>query len=481
MSETRVRFAPSPTGHLHIGSVRTAVYNWLLARQKKGTFVLRIEDTDRERSTEESVQAILESMRWLGLDWDEGPEVEGPNGPYFQTQRFDIYREYIDKMLAEGKAYRCYATAEELTTLREQARERGETFKYDRRWRDKGPDDWPEDKPYSVRFKAPLDGEVVVEDLIKGRVVFDVAQHIDDFIIMRSDGTPTYNFTVVVDDVTMNITDVIRGDDHLNNTPKQLLLYEALDFPVPRFAHMPLTLGQDKTRLSKRHGATSVMAYREMGYLPHALLNFLLRLGWSHGDQEIFSVEEMIRLFSVEKIGISAGIFNAEKLAWVNQQYIMNDPPESIAKELPYYLDKLGIQATVDERLVGIVKELSKRAKTLVEMAEGARMFFKDDFEYVEKADRKFLKKESLPVLEFLRDGLRELDAFSVADVQGVFEAAMERFELKLGKVAQPMRVALTGNTVSPGIYETVYLMGREPVLARLERAIAHINAKPAE
>lgn len=475
MSEVRTRFAPSPTGHLHIGSARTALYNWLVARSSGGKFILRIEDTDLERSTQESVDSILVAMRWMGMDWDEGPDVEGPCGPYFQTQRLDIYKTHIDKLLAEGKAYRCYATREELEEMRVKAKEEKINFPYDRRWRDKGPADWPTDQPYAVRFKSPLDGEIVVEDTIIGVVRFHVPDHIDDFIIARSDGMPTYNFTVVVDDVTMGITEVIRGDDHLNNTPKQLLLYDALGYPRPSFAHMPLTLGKDRTRLSKRHGATSVLAYRDLGYLPQALVNYLVRLGWSHGDQEIFSLDELLQHFSISGVSSSSGIFDQDKLDWVNQHYIQHSPPEDIAAAVWPFLEKIGIETACDDKLVQVVRQLNIRAVTLVELAEKARMFYREDFEYNPKSVEKFLTAETRPLLHAVRDELAGCD-WSLEGIQGAFEGILTRFDLKLGKVAQPVRVALTGDTVSPSIFETVELMGRESVLSRLDRALGMIG-----
>ncbi|RJO66693.1 MAG: glutamate--tRNA ligase [Myxococcales bacterium] len=478
MSQVRVRFAPSPTGHLHIGSVRTALYNWLFARRYGGAFILRIEDTDRERSTEAYTEAILEAMRWMGLDWDEGPDIGGPHAPYFQTQRFDIYRAHVERLLAEGKAYRCYATTEELEALREAAQKRGEVYQYDRRWRDKGPADWPADRPYSVRFKAPLAGELLVEDLVKGRVVFDVGQHVDDFVIARSDGTPTYNFTVVVDDVTMEITHVVRGDDHLNNTPKQILLYQALGYPVPAFAHLPMTLGKDKARLSKRHGATSVEAFRDMGFLPHALINYLVRLSWSHGDEEIFSVKQLVELFSLEAVGKSAGIFDMDKLMWVNQHYLTHDPPEDIARALVPFLARLGIETQPDERLVGVVKLLCIRSQTLVEMAEKAKLFFIDEFDYAPEADAKFLVAENKPLLDALVAELQKAEPFAHAAIQAAFETVLARFELKLGKLAQPVRVAITGSTASPGIFETLELVGKDSTLKRLNRALERIAKK---
>lgn len=478
MTEARLRFAPSPTGVLHIGSGRTALYNWLVARKAGGKFILRIEDTDIERSTQESVDAILEAMEWLGMDWDEGPGKEGECGPYFQTQRFDIYKKHLDKLLEEGKAYRCYATKEELEEMRAKAKAEKGDFHYDRRWRDKGPEDWPEGQPYVIRFKAPLDGEVVVDDEIIGKVVFPIDKHIDDFVIYRSDGTPTYNFTVVVDDVTMGVTEVIRGNDHLSNTPKQILIYEALGYPVPRFAHMPLTHGEDGKKLSKRHGPTSVVAYRDMGYLPEALVNFLVRLGWAYGDEEIFSKEELIQKFSVQGVGKSPGIFKQDKLDWFNQQYIQKMSNEELAERVMPYCEKLDYKPEKDERLSGIIEQYKPRSKTLVEMADGMKFFYSDDFEYDQKADNKFLTEKHLPILNIVVKGLESLSELNHDSLSPIFQKAMEEMELKLGKVAQPVRVALCGRTFSPGIFDTIELLGKEESLKRLNKAIEHIKAK---
>src|SRR3990172_1344364 len=341
--EIRTRFAPSPTGYLHIGGARTALFNYLFARHHKGKFILRIEDTDVARSTEESTQAILDGMQWLALNWDEGP--------YFQSKRFELYKEHAYKFLEMGKAYKCYCTAEELEQRRGEAIKQGKPPKYDGRCRNKKDE---QGKPFAIRFKV-LPGTTLVKDIIKGKVAFE-NDEIEDLIILRSDGTPTYNLCVVVDDATMEITHVIRGDDHLNNTPKQILMYEAFGYHVPVFAHLPMILGSDKTRLSKRHGATSVMAYKEMGYLPHALVNYLARLGWSHGDQEIFSMEELIEKFSLDSVGKSSGVFNPEKLLWLNQHYIKNSGPEELAPLLLPFWKELGVDASDDKRLVPIIK-----------------------------------------------------------------------------------------------------------------------------
>ncbi|MBI3753786.1 MAG: glutamate--tRNA ligase, partial [Deltaproteobacteria bacterium] len=387
--EVRTRFAPSPTGYLHIGGARTALFNWLFARHHKGKFILRIEDTDVARSTEESTQAILDGMQWLGLNWDEGP--------YFQSKRFELYREHAYKFLEMGKAYKCYCAPEELEQRRKDALAQGRPPKYDGRCRDiesKGQrvtESKPQNKPFAIRFKVPP-GTTLVKDIIKGNIAFD-HNEIEDLIILRSDGTPTYNLCVVVDDATMEITHVIRGDDHLNNTPKQIMLYEAFDYPIPKFAHLPMILGSDKTRLSKRHGATSVISYKEMGYLPHALVNYLARLGWSCGDQEVFTIEELTEKFSLENVGKSSGVFNPEKLLWLNHHYIKESGPDELAKLLLPFLEAKGYDVGAnlvfapkgrlqESPLPAIVKNLQERSKTLVEMADAAEFYFKEDIVY---------------------------------------------------------------------------------------------------
>ena len=461
----KVRFAPSPTGFLHIGGVRTALFNWLFARNHGGKFVLRIEDTDLSRSTEESIQEILESMRWLGLDWDEGP--------FRQTERQEIYSQKVEQLLKAGKAYPCFCTPEELDKKRSEAQKAGLKPKYDGTCRDRS--DIPEGAPSVIRFKAPLEGSVVVDDLLRGKVVFDITE-LDDLIIQRTDGTPTYNFVVVVDDSEMGITHVIRGDDHLSNTPRQCLLYDALDFIRPQFSHISMILGQDKTRLSKRHGATSALAYRDMGYLPDAMINYLARLGWSHGDQEIFSREELIKHFSFDSVNTSAAIFDADKLSWVNEQYIQSTPPEELAKHLEPHLVKTGVlqegHGLSPQEIAKVVPCLNQRAKTLVEMAEKSAFFFRKEVEFDEKAKNKFLTDESKPLLAKVVAGLTALDEFSAENIETLFKKIVEEEGLKLGKLAQPVRVALTGTTVSPGIYDVVLLLGKEECLKRLGNVI---------
>jgi glutamyl-tRNA synthetase len=464
----RVRFAPSPTGHLHIGGARTALFNWLYAQHNNGTFILRIEDTDRTRSTDEYIEAIIEGMKWLNLDWQEGP--------FRQTDRFDVYRNYVEKLVQEGKAYHCYCSAEELEQRRHLAIAQGKPQKYDGKCRDlKEP---VPGRLSVVRFKTPQQGETVVGDLIRGNVVFENSQ-LDDLIILRSDNTPTYNFTVVVDDVDMRITHVIRGDDHLNNTPKQIHIYKALGYEIPQFAHLPMILGADKTRLSKRHGATSVMAYYEMGYLPDALVNYLVRLGWSHGDQEVFSRGELINYFSFENVGNAAAVFNPEKLLWLNQQYIMAAPSEKLAELVIPFLVKENIiaaeQALDMAWLTRAVKTLQERAKTLVELAKSLRYYIVEDLIFDEKAKEKFLNEKSLPLLKDLREGLALHADFSHAGLEPVFKCIVEKHGVKLGALAQPVRVAMTGGTESPGIYDVLEVLGKEKTLKRLEKVISII------
>jgi glutamyl-tRNA synthetase len=468
--KVRVRFAPSPTGFLHIGGARTALFNWLYARSNRGIFVLRIEDTDRARSTDEYIDAILEGMKWLGLNWDEGP--------FRQTDRFEIYRKYVDKLLNEGKAYYCYCSPEELEARRKEAMSQGKPLKYNGTCRDlKEP--VPGVSPV-VRFKMPRDGQTIVDDVIKGTVSFENEQ-LDDLIILRSDGTPTYNLTVVVDDVDMEITHIIRGDDHLNNTPKQIQLYTAFGYMVPQFAHLPMILGSDKARLSKRHGAASVMAYYDMGYVPEALVNYLVRLGWSYGDQEIFTQDELIDYFSFENVGKAAAVFNPEKLLWLNSQYIINSPSEKLAELVIPFLVKEGIipdgQVLNKEWLSNAVDTLKERSKTLIELARSLRYYIADEIEFDEKARTKFLNDKSHDLLVELKDGLALMPDFSESAIETLFRSIVEKHDIKLGKLAQPVRVALTGGTQSPGIFEVLDVMGKEKALRRLDHAIKLIKS----
>src|SRR3990167_1433571 len=465
----RTRFAPSPTGSLHIGGARTAIFNWLFARHNGGEFILRIEDTDRSRSTEESILEIRDAMEWLGLDWDEGP--------FRQSDRLGIYKDLADKLIASGHAYRCYVTPEELEEKRKEAQERGGMFHYKREWADKNADPG---KPCAVRLLTPDHGTIEVHDILRGKVVFDAGE-IDDFVILKTDGFPTYNFAVVADDALMGITHVIRGDDHLINTPRQVLIYQGLSLEVPRLAHVSMILGPDGKRLSKRHGATSVVAYRDEGYLPEALVNYLTRLGWSYGDQEIFTINELVEKFTLDSVGKSAAVFNPEKLQWLNGWYIRNKPPEETAKlVLPILLDK-GIKAELDNKLVMIVKELSQRAKTLLDITGSLGYFYAREIEYDEKAAGKFLTPGMMEVLKDLTQKLSEAASFTAGDLQSVFEGIMEERGLKLGTIAQPVRVALTGGTVSPGIFEVMEILGKDEVIRRLDKAVEYISAvKPA-
>jgi len=464
VSQVIVRFAPSPTGFLHIGGARTALFNWLLARNRGGKFILRIEDTDQVRSTKESIDAILEGMTWLGLDWDEGP--------VYQTDRMAMYREHADRLLREGKAYYCYCTPEELEEKRKKALQEKRKPKYDGRCR--GLQSPLPGRPPAIRFKAPQEGKTVLPDMIKGTVEFDNAE-MDDLVILRSDGWPTYNFSVVVDDATMGITHVIRGDDHVNNTPRQILLYQAFGYPLPQFAHVPMILGADKARLSKRHGATSVMAYKEMGYLPQALVNYLVRLGWSHGDQEVFSARELIQNFSLENVGKSAAVFNPEKLNWLNGVYLRQERPEALAELLVPFLENRGMKPRSMGWLVEVAKTLQERAKTLVEMADMAEFYFRDDFQVDEKAEKKHLTPAIKETLEILLGKLEIAGEVDEKSLEEMFKEIIAQKNIKLGAIAQAVRVSLTGKSVSPGIYEVMRILGKDEVLKRLSRTIKKI------
>ena len=460
----RVRFAPSPTGYLHVGGARTALFNWLYARHHGGTFILRIEDIDTERSTRESVDAILQGMEWLGLDWDEGP--------YFQTDNFPLYAEHIDKLLEEGKAYRCWCTPEELDAKREAAMKEGRKPKYDGTCRNRS--DQPIDRPHVIRFKAPAEGVTVFDDLIKGRISFP-NDELDDLIIRRTDGSPTYNFCVVIDDALMKISHVLRGDDHVNNTPRQIQLYEALGYPVPLFAHVPMILGSDKARLSKRHGATSVIAYRDMGYLPEGLLNYLVRLGWSHGDDEIFSREEMIRLFDIAQVGRAPSVFNPEKLNWLNAHYIKQLSPEQLALLLHPHLDSAGITeaecALID--VTRVCQVLQERAQTLGEMAQRALFFFRAPVEFDRDAVAKFDPAHLGMVFSEVAQALPGDDvAVTAEEIDALLKGLCQDKEWKMPQVGQPVRIALSGGTQAPGIGEIVSVLGCAETRRRLGFAI---------
>jgi len=464
----KTRFAPSPTGYLHIGGARTALFSWLYARRHGGAFVLRIEDTDRERSTEEAINVILEGLAWLGLDYDEGP--------FYQTQRFERYGDVVQRLLEEGKAYRCYCSKERLEGLREAQMARREKPRYDGRCRNLAAAPSDAEGPPVIRFKNPLDGEVVVDDQVRGRVVFKNAE-LDDLIIARADGTPTYNFTVVVDDVDMAITHIIRGDDHLNNTPRQINIYRALGAEPPVFAHVPMILGEDGKKLSKRHGAASVLQYRDEGFLPEAVLNYLARLGWSHGDQEVFSLDELIELFDIVDINNSASALNMSKLLWLNQHYLKNASPAHVARHLSSHMGSRGIDPATGPSLEAIIEAQRERAKTLVEMADNSVFFYRDPREYDEKAARKSLTTESRGVLRRLAEELGGLETWDRELLHERVNAVAESLQFKLGKVAQPLRVALAGGPVSPPIDVTLHLLGRENTLRRIDAAIRFIDA----
>ncbi|MBN1665096.1 MAG: glutamate--tRNA ligase [Deltaproteobacteria bacterium] len=463
--EVRTRFAPSPTGFLHIGGARTALFNWLFTRHNCGKFILRIEDTDQMRSTDESTQAILDAMTWLGLNWDEGP--------FFQAKRVDIHRAMVEKLVAEGKAYYCTCTPDELEEKRKRALAENRKPKYDGTCRDRGLLRSPNSV---VRFRCPDTGVTVVDDLVKGKISFN-NEELDDLIIERGDDYPTYNFAVVVDDALMGITHVIRGDDHVNNTPRQILLYNALGYEIPVFGHVPMILGSDKTRLSKRHGATSVMAYKDMGYLPEALVNYLVRLGWAYGDQEIFSTDELINLFSLEAVGKSAAVFNPDKLLWLNQHYIKEyDHAKLVDNIRPFLIDR-GIDASDAVFLSNVVNDLKSRSKTLVEMADGAGFYFEDELDYDKDGAEKFLKPEFAGHLKNVVEKLPDLTNYTKQGIEEFLKTMAEESNTKLKFIAQPLRIALTGKTVSPGIDEVMVTLGKEKVMKRIERAMQYIGS----
>ena len=484
----RLRFAPSPTGYLHIGGARTALFNWLWARKHKaagGAFVLRIEDTDQERSTEPSVQAIFEGMKWLGLDWDEGPEGEldgrkiggGPHAPYFQTQRLATYQKHAEALIAAGAAYRCDCTKESLDVLRKQAEKEKRGFRYPGICRKKG---MTKETRSIVRFTMPTEGSTSFDDLVKG-VLTTSHEQLQDEVILRADGVPLYNFGAVVDDVEMGITLVARGDDHVVNTARQILMYQALGYPVPVFAHLPMILGSDKQRLSKRHGAVSVLQYRDDGYLPHALINYLVRLGWAHGDQEIFAIDELVEKFDWKAVGDTAGVFNPEKLLWLNQQWIKRTPLPELAKLVkPFLLSRHGpsLQLEVTEaRLAEVLVLLHERAKTLLEAADGVAHFFRRGVALDEAAAKKHLGGEAKPLLEKARALIDATIGSGHAAIEAAFRDAATATGLGLGKLAQPVRVAVTGSTVSPPLFELLVLLGRDEVLARIDAGIARAGA----
>jgi glutamyl-tRNA synthetase len=465
----RTRFAPSPTGYLHVGGARTALFCYLQARASNGVFILRIEDTDIERSTPESVQAILDGMQWLGLDYDEGP--------IYQTDRFERYAEVVQKLLDEGKAYHCYCSKDRIDTLREQQMKDGLKPRYDGHCRD-GAEPVAGVRPI-VRFRNPREGDVVFDDLVRGTISIS-NNELDDLVIARPDGSPTYNFTVVVDDVDMAVSLIIRGDDHINNTPRQINIYRALDAELPGFAHVPMILGADGARLSKRHGAVGVMQYRDDGYLPQALLNYLVRLGWSHGDQEIFSLQEMIDKFDIRDVNRKASAFNTEKLDWLNQHYMRSLPPGEVAAHLLWHFEQVGLDPANGPALSDLVMVQAERVKTLKEMTEVSRVYYENFEHFDDGAAKKHLRPVTEPALRAIASRLADLALWEPEPLDEAVHLAAAELEVNMGKIAQPLRVALTGTAVSPSIDKTLWLVGRERSLERIGRALDYVLARAA-
>ncbi len=468
MSKIKTRFAPSPTGYLHVGGARTALYSWLFSRHNKGEFVLRIEDTDLERSTQPAIDAIMDGMNWLSLNWDEGP--------YYQTKRFDRYNQVIDQMLAAGTAYRCYCSKERLDKLREDQMAKGEKPRYDGCCRH-GDHNHTPDEPHVVRFLNPQEGSVVFDDKIRGPIEFS-NQELDDLIIRRTDGSPTYNFCVVIDDWDMEITHVIRGEDHINNTPRQINILKALGAPVPEYAHVSMILGDDGKKLSKRYNAVSVMQYRDDGYLPEALLNYLVRLGWSHGDQEIFSIDEMIKDFTLEAISKSASAFNTDKLLWLNHHYINTLPAEQVAVHLDWHIKQQNIDTSNGPSLVELIKLLGERCKTLKEMAESCHYFYVDFDSFEETAAKKHLRPVARQPLEVVRDKLSAITDWTAENVHKAIQETAEELDVGMGKVGMPLRVAVTGAGQSPALDVTVHAIGKTRSIARINKALDFITER---
>lgn len=463
----KTRFAPSPTGYLHVGGARTALYSWLFAQANQGDFVLRIEDTDLERSTQPAIDAIMDGMNWLNLSWNEGP--------YYQTKRFDRYKALIQQLLDEGKAYKCFCTSAELDAMREAQMQAGEAARYNGMWRDRS--DHPTDKPFVIRFKNPLEGSVIFDDKIRGKIEIG-NKELDDLIIQRSDGSPTYNFCVVVDDWDMGITHVIRGEDHINNTPRQINILNALGAPIPTYAHVSMILGDDGKKLSKRHGAVSVMQYRDDGFLPEALLNYLVRLGWSHGDQEVFSMTEMTELFKLEDINKAASAFNTEKLVWLNQHYLKSLPVERLKEELQWHLDDQQLNTTQGADLDQVIKAQADRVKTLKELVAISRYFFEDFTDFDANAAKKHLRPVAKAALQTVQTKLAALENWQADEIQAAINDTATELEVGMGKVGMPLRVAATGAGNSPSLDVTLNLIGREKALERIDLAINFINKR---
>lgn len=458
------RFAPSPTGYLHVGGARTALYSWLYAKSQGGEFVLRIEDTDLERSTDDAKQAILDGMEWLGLHHDKGP--------YYQTERFERYYQVIDELLEKGLAYKCFMSVAELDAIREEQENNGEKPRYPGTWRNRT--DHPEGQPFVVRFKNPLEGDVIINDHVRGEIRISNTE-LDDLIIKRTDGAPTYNFCVVVDDWDMGITHVVRGEDHINNTPRQINILNALGAPLPEYAHVSMILGDDGKKLSKRHGAVSVMQYRDDGYLPQAVLNYLVRLGWSHGDQEIFSIEEMIEHFSLDSISKSASAFNTEKLNWLNEHYIKTLPASEVAPYAKWHFDQQGIDCSNGPSLESIIEIQADRVTTLKELASISTYFYADFAEFDEKAAKKHLRVVAKEPLEAVKEALLAVDEWSPENIQSAINATAEKLEVGMGKIGMPLRVAATGSGNSPSLDVTLNLMKKEQIAQRIDKALIYI------
>ena len=467
----RTRFAPSPTGSLHIGGVRTALFSWLYAKHNQGEFILRIEDTDRERSTDESTQIILDSMKWLGLDFDEGP--------YYQSARLERYKEVVKQLIETGNAYYCYCTKEEVNTMRDEAIKRGEKPRYNGFWRDRK-ESPPSDVDPVVRFKTPLDGQIIVDDLVQGKVVFD-NKELDDLIIARADGSPTYNLTVVVDDMDMKITDVIRGDDHLNNTPRQVNILNALDMPLPNYAHVPMILSEAGKKISKRDDISNILKYKNDGYLHEAILNYLVRLGWSKGDQEVFSIEEMISEFDIKDVNKSASRINDEKLLWLNQEYLKNADNVYLKNLLVDIFNELSIQTDTGPDLNDLIEVQKKRTITLRDMADQSIIFYIDSIQYDAKLAEKFLKPIVLEPMQTLYKLLENMNEWNNENLKEAIEKSANSYDIKMAKLAQPLRVAVTGKNISPSIDDTLRLLGKKNTLKRLNSAIDYIeNLSPS-
>ncbi|OEE74971.1 glutamate--tRNA ligase [Enterovibrio norvegicus FF-162] len=469
----KTRFAPSPTGFLHVGGARTALYSWLYAKHMGGEFVLRIEDTDIERSTQEAIDAILEGMEWLGLEWNEGP--------YYQTKRFDRYNDVVDQLLAQDKAYKCYAPKALLDEIREEQMAAGDKPRYDANHPKvvAANTEATESSPFCIRFRNPKEGTVVFDDKIRGHIEIANSE-LDDLIIRRTDGSPTYNFCVVIDDWDMGITQVVRGEDHINNTPRQINIYEAIGAPVPEFAHCSMILGDDGAKLSKRHGAVSVMQYRDEGYLPQALLNYLIRLGWSHGDQEIFSMDEMIKLFSLESISKSASAFNTDKLLWLNNHYIKTAEPEYVAEYLQWHLDAKSIDTSNGPAIVEVIKLVGERCNTLIELAEQSRYFYQDFEEFEAGAAKKHLRPVAKEALELALSKAESLQDWTTENLHQLIADTCSDLELGMGKVGMPLRVAVTGQGQSPSVDAVMALLGKDKVVTRIAKALNFISAREA-